>query len=398
MTMKLTKTVCDKATYQGKGKKGFYAVWDGRLRGFGLRITPNETKSFIVFYRTGGKQRIITIGRYGVWTPDQARKRAQEILVEVNQGDDPAGEKKKARELTFAGLADDYLQNHSRIHKKSWREDERRLNTYLIPAFGKKKLIDISRQEVVRFHQRLGLKHPYESNRVISLLSALFEHARRLELVPWDYSNPSRLITKFKESSRAIFMKKEDLPKLFAALDREANPYFKAFIKLTLYTAARKTELLTSKWSDVDWDQKVLRLKDSKNGLPYEIRLSESALAILKELPRMAGNDYVFPSLDEPGKRLWNVDKPWRRIRAEAGIGEIHLHDLRRSAASWLAQAGIPLQHISGALNHKDRKTIEVYARLSDDPIRDVVDRLDEIIGENIVLFTEIQEEKTDTA
>ena len=92
--MKLTKTVCDKATYQGKGKKGFYAVWDGQLRGFGLRITPSGTKSFIVFYRTGGKQRIITLGRYGVWTPDQARKRAQEILVEVNQGDDPAGKKR----------------------------------------------------------------------------------------------------------------------------------------------------------------------------------------------------------------------------------------------------------------------------------------------------------------
>lgn len=148
----------------------------------------------------------------------------------------------------------------------------------------------------------------------------------------------------------------------------------------------------------MDWDQKVLRLKDSKNGQPYEIRLSESALAILRELPRQAGNDYIFPSETELGKRLWNVDKPWRRVRAEAGIGEIHLHDLRRSAASWLAQAGVPLQHISGALNHKDRKTVEVYARLSDDPIRDTVNRLDEIIGENIVLFTEIREKKTDTA
>jgi len=397
MTMKLTKTVCDKATYQGKGKKGFYAVWDGQLRGFGLRITPSGTKSFIVFYRTGGKQRIITIGRFGVLTVDQARKRAQEILVEVTRGNDPAATRKD-EDITFERLAEHYLENHSKIHKKSWKEDQRRLRTYLIPAFGGKKIIDISRQEVVHFHQKLGSEHIYESNRCVSLLSALFEYARRIELIPWDHSNPARLITKFRERSRAVFMKKEDLPKLFAVLDREANPYFKAFIKLTLYTAARKTELLTSKWGDVDWDQKVLRLKDSKNGQPYEIRLSESALAILRELPRMAENDYVFPSLDEPGKRLWNVDKPWRRIRAEAGIGEIHLHDLRRSAASWLAQAGVPLQHISGALNHKDRKTTEVYARLCDDPIRDTVNRLDEIIGENIVLFTEIREKKTDTA
>ncbi|NPU99335.1 MAG: tyrosine-type recombinase/integrase [Candidatus Omnitrophica bacterium] len=396
--MKLTKTVCDKAVYKGKGKKGFYALWDGQLRGFGLRITPSGTKSFIVFYRTGGKQRIITIGRFGVLTVDQARKRAQEILVEANQGGDPAEEKKKAHKSTFAGLADDYLQNHSRIHKKSWREDQRRLNAYLLPAFGARRIVDISRAEVVNFHRKLGKEKPYEANRVISLLSALFEYARKNEYIAWDCVNPARLITKFRERSRAVFMKKEDLPKLFAVLDREANPYFKAFIKLTLYTAARKTELLTSKWGDVDWDQKVLRLKDSKNGQPYEIRLSESALAILRELPRQAGNDYIFPSETELGKRLWNVDKPWRRVRAAAGLDHVNVHDLRRTSASWLAQAGVPLQHISGALNHKDRKTTEVYARLCDDPIRDTVNRLDEIIGENIVLFTEIREKKTDTA
>jgi len=398
--MKLTKTVCDKATYQGKGKKGFYAVWDGQLRGFGLRITPSGTKTFIVFYRIGGKQKILALGKYGILTVDQARKMAREILVEVTKGNDPVAER-KAHESTFAELAARYMTDYSKVHKKSWREDQRRLDTRILPAFGKKAVISITRAEIIKFHQRMGEERgPYEANRLLALLSTMFEYARRIELIPFDHANPARLIEKFNERSRAVFMKKEDIPRLFEALDKDKNPYFIAFIKMVLFTAARKTELLCARWKNVDWDQRILWLEDTKNGEAYPIRLSKSAIAILNSLLLLSdGSGYIFPSTDEPGKRLWNVDRPWREVRKAAGLDDITIHDLRRSAASWLAQSGTPLQHIGAALNHKDRKTVEVYARLSDDPVRDAVDKLDEIISGNVIDIEKLrQSKKSDTA
>jgi len=400
MTMKLTKTVCDKATYQGKGKKGFYALWDGQLRGFGLRITPSGTKTFFVYYRVGRRQRTITIGRYGVLTVDQARKRAQEILVEVSRGNDPVAER-KAQDTTFADLATLYLENHAKVHNKSWKEDQRRLQTRILPAFGQRPVTSITRAEVIRFHQKMGTERgPYEANRLLALLSAIVEYARKIELIPFEHSNPARLIEKFNERSRAVFMKKEDIPRLFEALDKDKNPYFIAFIKMVLFTAARKTELLCARWKNVDWDQRILWLEDTKNGEAYPIRLSKSAIAILNSLLLLSdGSGYIFPSTDEPGKRLWNVDRPWREVRKAAGLDDITIHDLRRSAASWLAQSGTPLQHIGAALNHKDRKTVEVYARLSDDPVRDAVDKLDEIISGNVIDIEKLrQSKKSDTA
>jgi len=395
MAMKLTKTVCDKAVYKGKGKKGFYALWDGQLRGFGLRITPNGTKTFIVFYRIGGKQKILALGKYGILTVDQARKMAREILVEVTKGNDPVAER-KAHESTFAELAARYMTDYSKVHKKSWREDQRRLDTRILPAFGKKAVISITRAEIIKFHQRMGEERgPYEANRLLALLSTMFEYARRIELIPFDHANPARMVEKFREQSREVFVdRKTELPRLLDALELEPNPYVKSAILLFLLTGMRKSELLTACWEWIDWDRRELRLPDTKGGRPHVVPLVDEAIDILNTLPRIVGNPYIFPSLDEPGKRLWNIDKPWRRIRAAAGLDHVHIHDLRRSVGSWMAEDGVSLQIIGKVLGHADINTTRIYSRLTEDPARAALDQSAKVL--NISQLR--QSKKTDTA
>jgi len=164
-------------------------------------------------------------------------------------------------------------------------------------------------------------------------------------------------------------VKPAEMPRLAEAIDKEAHPLVRAALWLYLLTGARKNELLKAKWEYVDFDLAELRLPDTKAGRVHYIPLSEAALAILGNLPRTAGNPYIFPGRKD-GKPLVNIAKSWRRIRKAAGIEDVRLHDLRRTVGSWLATAGASLPLIGKTLGHSQPSTTAIYARLSEDPVR----------------------------
>ncbi len=390
---KLTKQSCDRFTFAGDNPKAFCVLWDGELKGFGLRVYPTGRKSFIVKYRFQGRQGIHTLGRFGPLTVEQARKMATAFLGELAQGIDPAI--RKALDVTFAELATRYLNDYSKVHKKSWREDQRRLDTRLVPAFGKRTITSITRAEVIRFHQKMGTERGhYEANRLLALLSTMIEYARRIELIPLDHANPARLIERFKETSREVFLKKTELPRLLEALEQEPNLYVRSAILLFLLTGMRKSELLSARWEWIDWDRRELRLPDTKGGRPHVVPLVDAAVEILRGLPRLAENPYIFPSLTRPGCRLWNLDAPWRRIRAAAGLDHVHIHDLRRSVGSWMAADGVSLYVIGKVLNHANINTTRIYSRLTEDPARAALDQSAKVLD----IAKLRQSKKTDTA
>lgn len=372
---KLSKSACDRFTFTGNNPKAFCVLWDDQLPGFGLRTYPTGRKVFIVKYRFQGKQGIHTIGMYGVFTAEQARGMATVFLGKLAQGNDPA--ERKAQDASFTELALRYMEDYSRIHKKSWKEDQRRVDDRLLPAFGKRTITSITRAEIIKFHQRMGTERgPYEANRLLALLSTMIEYAKRIELIPFEHSNPCRLIEKFKETSREVFLNREtELPRLLDALELEPNTYVKSAIMLYLLTGMRKSELLTARWEWVDFDRKELRLPDTKGGKPHVVPLVNEAIEILRGLPRQAENPHIFPSPTHHGKRFWNIDPHWRRIRAAAGLDHIHLHDLRRSLGSWMAEDGVSLQIIGKVLGHADINTTKIYSRLTDDPARVALDQ-----------------------
>ncbi|WDI30542.1 tyrosine-type recombinase/integrase [Hyphococcus flavus] len=364
MAGKITKRRVDAA-------KPDETLWDSVLPGFGLRVFASGARSYVLKYRRGSVQRWFTIGRHGVWTPEQARKEAKRLIGRIEEGADPARDKALDRNAeTLEAFAERYLEDYSRAFKKpsSAGDDAANLKNHIIPALGRLNLKDITRSDIKDFH--LSMKAtPYAANRCRALLSHMFKKAEAWGVRP-DGSNPTLHVEKFKEKSRDRHLSARELRRLgrvMRVLDKsERWPYEVAAIRLLLFTGARLNEILSLRWEHVDFQARLLRLPDSKTG-EKTIALAAPALELLSNLPRQDKNPHVICGRKK-GAHLVNLQKPWRRIRKAALLDDVRLHDLRHSFASVAAAGGQSLPLIGSLLGHKQPQTTQRYAHFADDP------------------------------
>ena len=209
------------------------------------------------------------------------------------------------------------------------------------------------------------------ANRTVALLSKMFNLAEKWGLRP-DGSNPCRHVEKYPERKRRRFLSDEELARLGATLEaaeREAVelPSIVAALRLLVLTGARMGEVLSLRWEHVDRVRGVLRLTDSKTGAK-EIPLGNAALDVLDGIKRTT-SPWVIAGRD-PKKPLVNLNKAWRRIRERAGLEDVRVHDLRRTAASAGASAGLSLETVGQLLGHTQAATTKRYAFLFDDEKR----------------------------
>lgn len=371
--MKLTKKAIDRMRYEGDGQSRDVR-WDDQLPGFGVRIYPAGRKAFVLSYRSKGRKRFITLGAYGVLTLDQARDKARSLLGDVIEGKDPLQERQKeARGQKVKDLCAAYLERHAKPHKKSWKTDESRITNYILPAWKEIKINAITKADVAALHHKVGRKTPVEANRVHALISIMFELSRQWGFVDEGHINPCRDIKLFKEKKRDRWVRPDELPELAKAIDKEKNIYVRAVFWAYLLTGARKQELLRAKRTDIDTTRKELKLEDPKAGTAQYIQLNEPAFALLAELPVIDGNPYIFPGR-KAGHPLVNIDRTWRRVRKEAKLEDVWLHDLRRTVGSWLANTGKSLHLIGQVLRHSKPETTQIYARLAEDSTREALE------------------------
>jgi integrase len=377
----LTKRRIDQTSHTGAPGASCF-LWDDDPTGLGLRIYPSGRKAFVISYRHRSRKRQMTLGNFGVLTLDQARRMARERLAEVAKGEDPLRTRQEARQAaTFGDLATMYAERHA-PKKRSGKDDLRRLDRQLLPRWGKRPLDEIDTPEVARMHQRIGRKHPTDANRMLSLVSKMFNLAVRWGLLPAGHPNPASGIDRYRETSRERFIRKSELPALKAAIADEPDLYVKAAIWLCLLTGLRKGELLRTQWRDIDWDEGLLTIPKTKSGRVHRVPLSPQARAILEALPRQAGNPYLFPGRID-GEPLKDLKRPWARIRERAGLDDIWFHDIRRSVGSWLVASGHSLPMVGQVLNHSSPSVTAVYARLTMDEVRGPLDLLgQELLGD----------------
>ena len=371
----LRKSTIDAAGYEGDGQSRC-VLWDDDPHGLGLRVyPPNSTggsrKSFVLAYRFKGRKRLIVLGRYGSdMTLAEARDAAHDNLRLAREGVDPLVVKqRKVQGSSLRDLKTKYVEEHAKPHKRTWRDDERRLDRFIPTAWLSRDVTDISREEITSLHQRIGAKTPYEANRLLEVLRLMFKLGRLWGFLPQGSDNPATDIRKFKETKRKVWLKPEELPMLVRAIDGEPNIYARAAVWLYLLTGLRKSELVNAKWDDIDWNRALLQLPETKAGEEQTVVLNAAAIAILQTLPRDSGNPHVLPG-SKTGRPVTNIDKAWRRIRTAADLEHVQLHDLRRTTGSWLSQEGIDLNTIKDALRHANISTTLTYARLGADPAR----------------------------
>lgn len=358
-------------------------AWDSEIRGFGVRVWPSGKRTYFVKYRTQeGRQRKPTIGVHGVVTAEQARDVARQWLADASRGSDPANARRVVREMpTMAEFADRYLTEHARPHKKasSRANDERLLSKRILPALGRRKLNEISREDVVRLHLELQ-NTPYEANRLLALLSTMFYLAEDWRVVPRGF-NPCKGVRRLHEPKRQRFLGSDELARLGVVIaeeerDRTHAPSVFGAIKLLLFTGCRLGEILTLRWVDVDLERSCLRLVDSKTG-PKVVFLNSAARQVLSAIQAEKGNPYVIPGR-RAGSHLVNLEKPWSRIRAKAGLSDVRLHDLRHSFASAGAVNGLSLPVIGALLHQTQPTTTNRYAHLGAEPLR----QANELVGQ----------------
>ena len=373
---KLNRRSISRRTVEALAVEKDTVFWDRDLPGFGVRVYPSGTKMYVVQSRADGKSVRVTVGRHGVISADDARRRAARIVNRIKAGEEPVAEALPARLAggpTVADLAARYMAEHVavRCRESSAVAMRKLVDRHILPAFGRLPLLAVEREGVAVFHARLS-GVPYAANHAVALLSRMYGAAAAWGMVP-DGTNPCRGIVRHRERRRERFLTDTEFRRLGTVLDRATadggvSGHAAAAIRLLLLTGCRKSEILTLKWQDVDLAAAEIRLGDSKTG-PRTVPLSPPAVRVLEELPRLPDSAWVIPGR-KPGTHMTNLDGPWRVVRKRAGLDDVRIHDCRHSFASRALALGESLPAIAKLLGHRQIRTTSRYAHLERDSVR----------------------------
>lgn len=303
-----------------------------------------------------------------------------------------------ARRRTFAELADEFINTvvpvrytklHSRntvlMHLRWWKEYfGPRLLADIKPADiakARDKLLASSKargnppKSTVRGRKPVSAKAPATVGHYLSTLSVLYGTA--VNEWEWLESNPVLRVRKPKKPrGRVRFLDEAERKSLLDACKDSANPFLYTIVVVALSTGARMGEIMTLKWSQVDFERKVILLMETKNGERRALPLAGHAFSLIEKLHQQRRRDtpLLFPRTD--GQKPVEIRKAWNTAVRSAGVEDFRFHDLRHSAASYLAMNGATLAEISEVLGHKTLQMVKRYAHLSEQHTAKVVERM----------------------
>jgi integrase len=278
-------------------------------------------------------------------------------------------------ERTFRELTDRYMNDHSKLKKKSWQRDEISLN-HLLPFFGDCILSEVTPEMISRYKTRRlkeGAK-PATLNRELSLA----KHAFNLALKEWGWckENPFCKVKMEKENNaRDRVLGYDEEERLLSVCKKWLND----IVKFALHTGARMGEILELDWRDVDFFRKVVIIRQSKTGYTKTIPLTATAMDILKTKAKVRHlhSSLVFPSKNRTRISNRNLERAFGNALKKAGINNLHFHDLRHSFASRLAMAGKDLYLIQKLLGHREPRMVQRYAHHCIESLRSGIEVLE---------------------
>jgi integrase len=355
--------------------------------GFAFR---RSRRDFVVRYTTrGGIERLYPIGPWPRWNTERARRRANEVLTEVDRGGDPMGDQHARRKApTVAELIVTFIADHvpSLAHttQTAYRQQ---LRDYIEPAIGRKRVDDVTHADAIAAINKItrASNRPL-ANRVQGLGHTLFEFARRLGVRT--KPNPFSDVRRSKEHPRHRYLDEDELGRLLGALAEERHdPDGARVVKLLLTCGARRNEVLDMKWADLDlskakWSKPATSVKQAR---AHFAPLNALAIKLLTEIrsEQLAGHKRLGSLVFPPGAtfaRIGKLQRSWKRLCRRAKLENLRLHDLRHCYASYCASGGASLLVIGELLGHKSAQTTKRYSHLLDSPLREFTEKVGRLI------------------
>ncbi|MBU1140882.1 MAG: tyrosine-type recombinase/integrase [Proteobacteria bacterium] len=360
-------------------KKRSY-FYDTKTDGLRLQITAAGTLSFQFQTWDTARKKPVTksLGKYPKLSITAARKKAVNEMAAVNDGHDIESDAQKIRdEDRFDAIFELWMEQFSKPHKSSWREDERRFNLYIKKPLGKKKLSWFTPTRIRQWHRGITLLQkqrgnegetvsPSTANRALTLITTVFN-----QITP-DLPNPCRGVKKFRETSRDRFLQPNELKSFFKALYHADTPeLLRDYVLISLFTGARRSNVLSMRWNEISFDRLIWTVpaQKSKNSEPMSIPLVIDTLKILERRKKNSRSVFVFPGNGKTG-HYGEPKRAWGTMTKRAGLIDVRLHDLRRTMGSWQTMTGASSTIVGKTLGHKSPEATAVYARLNLDPVR----------------------------
>ena len=347
--------------------------FDTKIPGLVFKALKSGRRTYYLRYQdVRGKTQEKKLGAADRLSLADARQLATERLTTLAMGIDPFEQKKTLKEVpTFAQFVEQSYLPHIKAYKRSWRTDVCLLNKHILPAIGSLHLDEITRRHLVDlFNVNRQTHKPSSTNRLIVLCRYIFNCAMRWETAGAT-RNPTAGIDLFVENNkRERYLTSEEAARLFETITRSRNPQLKWIVAMLLLTGARKGEVLTARWKDLDLERRIWTVEFNKTGTTRYIPISDGLLEMLSavEQLRISGCEWLFPN-PKTLKPYNNIFNSWDVARKRAGMPELRLHDLRHSFASFLINSGRSLYEVQNILGHTQVKTTQRYAHLTQDSL-----------------------------
>ena len=352
-----------------------YTVWDSKVPGLGVRVRPSGGRSYVLLRDVGGRSKRVSIGPVSTMTVAEARREC--LARQASPEPDSASGPTRAP-LLRDFVANEWRQAHFDRYKPSTKKGVRSvLEGRMLPAFGSKQLDRITPAQVRKWFDAFSRAAPGNANSALKLLRQIMNFAIACGYID---ANPMRGIRRNRRPALTRFLSREEIGRLHKALDRQTRKGGREqadIIRLLLLTGCRKGEIVRLRWSEVDGDRLVLA--DGKTG-PRTLPLNTQARRILERQPR-DGSSFVFPSPRDPSRPRSRNLALWYRVRREAGIEDVRLHDLRHTHASHAVMNGVPVPVVSRLLGHSNVRMTLRYAHLGDRDIEAAAERVGQSIA-----------------
>ena len=363
-----------------------YTVWDTRVAGLGVRVRPSGSRTFVYHRKAADGLRKMSFGPAALRMVEDVRRdclAAASGAVAAVETDERLSEKAPLfrdfvagpwKEARFDCCKPSTQRNFASILKRQ-----------LLPAFGSRRLDQITRRMAVRWFDTYGRTAPGRANGALDLLAQILNHARACGHIA---SNPVKGVARNPVRKHTRFLSREEIARLHRVLDRYAQGTTSQaqqvdIVRLLLFTGCRKGEIVRLRREEVKGDR--IELADSKTG-PRTVLLNADAHAILERRMAYGSSPWVFSSIKDPSRHQHYGLRLWYVIRAEAGIGDVRLHDLRHTVASQATLAGVPLTVTARLLGHSDVRMTMRYAHVGDREVEAAAER----VGTTIATMMEI--------